>query len=454
MAKLWESADNSEKESSPNSGSPPENVKKQVESFTVGNDYILDQKLLPYDIRASKVHAEALHGAGILSADESTKLKDGLDEILALWEKGEFEIRPEHEDGHTAIELWLTDKFGDLGKKIHTGRSRNDQVLTAVRLYEKDHLGQVSEQLRKCALRCIRLGQSDPAIPMPGFTHTRRAMLSSTGQWTGGYAEMLILQLESVNGIRHLIDKCPLGTAAGFGSSIDLDRDQEAASLGFSEPILCATTAQLSRGWVELQLVQYLSGITGVLNRMAGDIILYSSEPFGFFRLGDEVCTGSSIMPQKKNPDVAELIRGKHSKMEGYAATLQGITRNLGSGYHRDLQLTKEPVILAFGTVCEILSATVLLLDHLSFDRDKLSEACSSDLQAAESAYRLVTEEGWSFRDAYKRIKSGKAEIGDTEIEDRLQNYTQLGSPGNPGLGRLKERLENFKIGTLSSDSS
>ncbi|MEX0769619.1 MAG: argininosuccinate lyase [Balneolaceae bacterium] len=441
MAKLWESSGDSGKDH------PADSVTKRVEAFTVGNDYILDQKLVPYDVRASKVHAEALQGAGILSPDECSKLKKGLDEILGYWEKGEFEIKPEHEDGHTAIELWLTEKLGDLGKKIHTGRSRNDQVLTAVRLYEKDQLAQVLGQLRQCALQCIRLGQSDPAIPMPGFTHTRRAMLSSTGQWTGGFAEMLIMQLEAAAGIRQLIDKSPLGTAAGFGSSLDLDRDEEAASLGFSGPIVCATTAQLSRGWAELQLVQYLSGITLVLNRLASDVILFSSEPFGFFRLGEEVCTGSSIMPQKKNPDVAELIRGKHSGMEGYAATLQGIIRNLGSGYHRDLQLTKEPVLNAFETVREMLSAADLLLTHLSFDRDKLSDACSSDLQAAESAYRLVTEEGWSFRDAYQHIKSdsGKEkELSGEEMEKRLRTYTQLGSPGNPGLERLKKRLDKI----------
>jgi len=438
MSKLWETDTSQIKKDGKNA------IEKKVEDFTVGNDYVLDNYLLPYDLKASDVHLTALKQASILSAEEADKLQDGLERIYRLWKSGEFEIKPEHEDGHTAIELWLTEQLGDLGKKIHTGRSRNDQVLTAVRLYEKDRLGITLKKTAKCAETILQVAKKHESLPMPGYTHTRKAMLSTVGQWLAGFAELLIMQLEASSGVISLTNRSPLGTAAGFGTTIPLDRDAEAEQLGFEQTLVCATAAQLSRGWVELQIVQFLYGITSVLARLSADIIQFSSEAYNFFEIAPEHCTGSSIMPNKKNPDVAELIRGKHSLLAGYSARLQSVTTNLGSGYHRDLQLTKEPVILSFETTSDILEMAGLLVDGLIFNKVSLAKACSSDLLAAELAYKLVKEEGLSFREAYKKVKDQPENTSSISLEELFSEYSQLGSPGNPGIARLIEQTARW----------
>ena len=404
MSKLWETGE--EGGATPQSDNAARDRAVKVEAFTVGNDYLLDQELLPYDLKASGIHLKALERAGLVTTEEADTLQQGLDEILDLWKEGTFEIRRDQEDGHTAIEMWLTERFGDMGKKIHTGRSRNDQVLTAMRLYEKERLRETLQAAITCISSLLDLAEAHQKLPMPGYTHTRKAMLSTVGQWLGGFAELLILQVDASEGVGRLIDRSPLGTAAGFGTTIDLDREREAEELGFSGPLACATSAQLSRGWVELQLVQYLSGFSALLARLSADVIQFSSEAYGFIDIDALLCTGSSIMPNKKNPDVAELIRAKHALMNGYAASLQSQTANLGAGYHRDLQLTKEPVMKAFETVTDLLEMTTLLVNGLSFDEEALVAACSSDLLAAEEAYRLVREQGLSFRDAYRQVKS------------------------------------------------
>ncbi len=448
MAKLWETG------ASGSSGGESEKrgLSRQVEAFTVGKDYLLDRVLLPYDLEASAVHVSALRKGGLLTEEEEELLRNGLSEIRRLWEAGEFPILPEHEDGHTAIEVWLTGKLGELGKKIHTGRSRNDQVLTAVRLYERDQLRKTLEQAADCVLALLDQADLHREWVMPGYTHTRKGMLSSVAQWLGGYAELLIMQLEASAGIRRLVGRSPLGTAAGFGTTLDLDREFVSGQLGFEQPLVCATSAQLSRGWIELQLVDYLSGLTSLLARLAGDIIQFSSEAYGFIDIDPVFCTGSSIMPNKRNPDVAELIRGSQGEMAGFSATLREIISPLGSGYHRDLQLTKEPVIGAFEKAQELIRMSGLLVRGLSFNRQALEQACTSDLMAAEEAYRLVKEKGVTFRDAYRLVKeqleSGEAaRRGIANPVELLGQYTQLGSPGNPGIERLKEQIGAFRSG-------
>jgi argininosuccinate lyase len=427
MSKLWQGK----------SAETQSEIEQKVEAFTVGNDYRLDQVLVPYDLKASNVHASALQKAGILTADEYSSLEDSLTEIMEVWKKGEFEISVRDEDMHTAIENHLVKALGDLGKKIHTGRSRNDQVLTAMRLYEKEQLEAILEEALKCKEALINLGKLGEHVPMPGFTHTRKAMLSSVALWAGGFAEMLAMQIEASNGVSSLIDRSPLGSAAGFGTSIDIDREFEAKELGFAKPLICSTTSQLSRGWVELQFVQYLCGLTAILNRLSADIIQYSGEQSPYFKLDDSVCTGSSIMPQKKNPDLAELIRGRHSENIGHASTLQSITTNLTSGYHRDLQLTKEPVIKAVSNTTQCLEACKLLIESISINEDQLEKDCTAELFAAEEAYKLVKEKGMSFRDAYREIKErGQATTG-ADLRHKLTESTHLGSTGNPGLDKI-----------------
>lgn len=432
MPKLWETG---------NQKKINENVEK-VEAFTVGNDYELDQVLVPYDIRASVVHAKALMRAEILSENEFKKLRNALLEIKDSWEEGKFEILREHEDMHTAIEVYLTEKLGNLGKKIHTGRSRNDQVLTAIRLYEKEQLSEIITLLGSLVSVLLHFGEKNEGTALPGFTHTRKAMLSSVSLWAGGYAELLLMQMEAKSGVAGLIDRSPLGTAAGYGTTLPLDRDAEATDLDFEQPMICSTTAQLSRGWVESQLVQYLSGITSVLSRLASDIITYSSESHRFFILDDVVCTGSSIMPQKRNPDVAELIRGKHAEVLGMQMTLQSVAMNLGGGYHRDLQLTKEPVIKSFSNASQVLLMSELLIKSITINTEETEKACTREMFAAEAAYQIVKEKGLSFREAYQKIKENPEEIADYSAGDFLKNFTHLGSPGNAGLSELKTFLK------------
>ena len=435
MSKLWQKS----------STDTQSETAKKVEAFTVGNDYKLDQALVPYDVKASKVHASALQKAGILSQDELQKLHSGLDEILETWKKGEFEITVQDEDMHTAIENVLTEKLGDLGKKIHTGRSRNDQVLTAMRLYEKEKLSDILKEAEKYASLLLDFAESYKAVPMPGFTHTRKAMLSSVGLWAGGYAELLILQLQASDGISSLINRSPLGSAAGFGTSFDIDRDFESNELGFESPLICSTTAQLSRGFTELQLVQFLSSLTSITNRLASDVIQYSSDSAPWFDLDAVICTGSSIMPQKKNPDVAELIRGHHAVITGHATTLQMLTTNLTSGYHRDLQLSKEPVLDALQKTEYTLKATQLLIENMKPNQENLSEACSSELFAAEAAYKLVREQGMSFRDAYRKVASEPELSESFTFKKLLKQQNHLGSAGNPGIERLRKLLKELR---------
>lgn len=432
MTKLWNSA-SSGKESS---------TSQKAELFTVGNDYLLDQQLVPFDLQASRVHAAALVDAGVLTEKEFAGISGALSEIHELWKTGKFEITLQDEDMHTAIEKFLVQKLGDTGKKIHTGRSRNDQVLTAMRLYEKSALKEILDKTRQCASALLDFGETHQSVPMPGFTHTRKAMLSSTALWAGGFAELLILQLSASSGISALINRSPLGTAAGYGTTIAINRDKEAEQLGFDGPLVCATSAQLSRGWVELQFVQYLCGITAVLNRFAADVIQLSSEAYGFFKLDPDICTGSSIMPQKVNPDLAELVRAGHAELTGAAATLQTITTNLTSGYHRDLQLTKEPVIKAVQKAVQLLDASLLMTTHITPNQSQLEEACSSELFAAEAAYQLVIEQDIPFREAYRIVKEKKEQ--DLDLKKFTGKYTQLGSPGNPGLGRLRKKLNQL----------
>lgn len=431
MSKLWETGDHQNKNK----------TAKKVEAFTVGNDYELDQTLVPYDIQASVVHAEALNSAGVLNKDELEKLTASLLEIKDIWEKGQFEIMREHEDMHTAIEVYLTERLGDLGKKIHTGRSRNDQVLTAVRLYEKERLSEITGLLNSLIKTLIEFGNEYEKVPLPGFTHTRKAMLSSVPLWAGGYAELLLMQLQAKSGVFGLIDRSPLGTAAGYGTTLSINREREAADLAFGQSMVCSTTAQLSRGWVETQLVQYLGGITSVLGRLSTDIITYSSESNRFFTLDDVVCTGSSIMPQKRNPDVAELIRGKHAEQIGLQASLQSVAMNLGGGYHRDLQLTKEPVIRSFHIAEQTLEMTQLLIESITVNIDEAENACTQELFAAEAAYQLVKQEGLSFREAYKKIKENPDKIPVYPAREFLGKFTHIGSPGNAGLEALTKQL-------------
>lgn len=384
-------------------------LNQQIESFTVGNDHLLDQELVVYDCVASKAHVNVLEKAGLVTGEESHKLKLALDEIIDLHSKGKFVITREQEDCHTAIEQHLTEKLGDLGKKIQTARSRNDQVLTALRLYYRDSLEQI-DSLRNQLIEAVddfikKYGE----IPYPGYTHMQKAMPSSFELWGKALIDSMSDNGVLLSAVSIILDQSPLGTAAGYGIPLDIDRRLSATELGFSRIQENPIYTQQSRGKFESLLIHLLSQFSADLNKLASDLILFNMAEFGFIDIPDEFCTGSSIMPQKKNADVLELMRAKHHVIKSLEFQVSNITSNLISGYNRDLQLTKEPVIKAIGITIECLEISVLLFQGLQVNEEMCRKAMSKELYATEQAYDLV-KQGIPFREAYRQIAKGLTE--------------------------------------------
>ena len=376
---------------------------KTIEQYTVGEDYVWDMYLAPYDCIASKAHASMLEKIGLISEKEAKSLHEELDEIIDSIENGEFVILPEQEDCHTVIESILTDRLGDLGKKIHTARSRNDQVLTAMRLYVKNEM-KLCEKLISNFVSSIRKFEKKYGdIVYPGYTHMRKAMPSSFSLWCSSFIDAMSDNQLLFKAVWEIVDQSPLGTAAGYGVPIALDREFTANELGFSRVQKNAVYTQHSRGKFEASLMHYLSQLMWDLNRLASDLILYSMPEFDFVELPDKFCTGSSIMPQKKNPDVLELMRAKFHVVYSYEQQVFQLASDLISGYNRDVQLTKGPVIKAFKEVKSSLEVAGLLFDELSVNKQNCKKAMSEELFATEKVYELV-EKGIPFRDAYKQI--------------------------------------------------
>ena len=320
-------------------------LNKTIESYTVGNDPQLDQKLVYYDCVASKAHAKMLGKMNLLTDGEVQDLNRELDKIIELDKLGEFVIREDQEDCHTAIEDHLIKTCGDSGEKIHTARSRNDQVLTALRLYYRESIENIQKLLNDLARVLELLSNKNGEIEFPGYTHMQKAMPSSIKLWSKAYIEAINDDKILLETAHKLINQCPLGSGAGFGLPIDIDREFVAKELKFdsvqSNPIYC----QLSRGKFELYLINIFTQIMFNINRIASDIILFSTDEFKFFSLPDNFCSGSSIMPNKKNPDVLELLRGSYAILIGYQTQIQSLSQNLISGYNRDIQLSKEPIM-------------------------------------------------------------------------------------------------------------
>ena len=376
----------------------------EIEKFTVGNDYLLDEKLAAFDCKASIAHAKMLKNIGILKDSELKKLTEGLNEIINLHSKGKFEIKQEDEDCHTAIENFLVKKYGDLGKKIHTARSRNDQVLTALRLYEKDELVKIKELLNRLKEKLEKIAGDYGTVPIPGYTHMQKAMPSSINQWLGCFVSSINDDIKLLNFIYELIDHSPLGSAAGFGVPVfNVDKKLTADLMGFSKVIENPMYAQMSRSKFEASIMHTLSQIMFSLNKLSTDLMMFSMKEFGYVNLPDEFCTGSSIMPQKKNPDVLELMRAKYHVVLGEEFKIKSLVSNLMLGYNRDIQLTKEPLMDSIETTKSCLKIMCLLLEKLKINEKKCKEAMSDELFATEEVYKLV-KNGVPFREAYKKI--------------------------------------------------
>jgi argininosuccinate lyase len=374
-----------------------------VHRFTVGDDPVWDAHLIEADCLGSAAHARTLERAGLLSRDEVTALIASLAEIRELAGRGAFVISAELEDVHTAIEAHLTRECGAAGEKIHTGRSRNDQVATAMRLYMRRQTLTWIASLDALLAAVLDRIERDGDVPMPGYTHLQPAMPSSIGQWLHALAEGLAEQTRACLDLLDRLDRCPLGTGAGFGVPLPLDRAFTASLLGFSRVQRSPIDVQNSRGRMERYFVRVASDIASVIEKLACDMLLYATAEFGFLRLPAALTTGSSIMPQKQNPDVLELMRAHAARLRAAAIELELITARLPSSYHRDLQLTKRPAIRSAIAVCELLQVAGQVLASFEPDRERLAAAMRPELFATEAALRRV-QQGEPFRQAYRQV--------------------------------------------------
>lgn len=407
-----------------------------LEEFTIGSDKLLDLLLAEHDISGSKAHAAMLAKTGLISKEENEQLQKELGNILLQIKTGTFQIEDHVEDIHSQIELLLTRTLGNTGKKIHTARSRNDQVLTCIKLFIKDELKRTSFLLKDLFDLLQILSEKHRSVLMPGYTHLQIAMPSSFGLWFGAYAESLSDDMEIMIAAYKIADKNPLGSAAGYGSSLPVDRTFTAEKMGFSTLNYNVVYAQMTRGKTEKITAMALANIAATLARLSMDICLFNSQNFGFISFPEELTTGSSIMPHKRNPDVFELIRGKCNKLQALPNELSLLLTNLPSGYHRELQLTKESLFPAFHTLNKCIEAALFMLKHIRVTGGLLEDPKYKDLFTVEKVNELV-KSGIPFREAYKTVGAAVRE-GTFEYHGELE-HTHEGSIGNLMTDQIKE---------------
>ena len=408
--------------------------------FTVGDDYEWDRLLLPYDVRASRAHAWGLRQIDVLSETEWTRIGDALDALLDAFEAGDVTVTPEDEDCHTVIERFVTERTGPAGEKLHTGRSRNDQVLAALRLYLRDALATIGGRAAALADALCELAARHPDVLMPGYTHLQRAMPSTAALWALGYAETLAGDLDALRHARRRINVSPLGSAAGYGVPvIDLPREAVADRLGFRAVQTHATAVQLSRGKHALAVGHACTQVGATCNRLASDLVLFATAEFDFVDLPPEHCTGSSIMPQKQNPDVLELARAYHHRLAAQMQSLATGPSNLPGGYHRDLQLTKAAVLRSVEMTSDVLTALAEVVRGVTFNPERTRAACAPDILATQRALERVAE-GVPFRSAYQQ--AADAEPGPVDPGAVLDAYETDGTPGQERPDRVRSRLD------------
>lgn len=376
-----------------------------IHDYTVGDDYIIDNQLLPYDILGSLAHAQMLEEMGVITKSEFATLAKGLNEILSKWKSGAFNVSQKDEDVHTAIENYLSTQYPEVGKKIHTGRSRNDQVLVMLRLYSKEQLKQLLSQLRAIENLFRAQASTYKSVPMPGYTHLQRAMPTTVGMWLGSYADAYQDTINLVEALQILVDQNPLGSASGFGiKEFPIKKETTTKLLGFARIQENPMYAGLSRGLFESAVLNNLSMPMALASRFACDMLIFTTAEFGFFSLPDNFTTGSSIMPNKRNYDVFEIMRANIHVYQSYQQQVQSITSSIGSGFQRDLQLTKKPYVQGISLLLETLKVLNLSLNELQINKSRLKAAMSDDLYATAKVYELVAK-GVSFRDAYRKVK-------------------------------------------------
>lgn len=421
-------------------------IAKEIETFTIGKDRELDLQLAKYDVQGSIAHAKMLENIGLLTADELTQLEFAFETILLAIEAGDFEIEEGVEDVHSQVELMLTRKLGDIGKKIHSGRSRNDQVLVDLRLFIRAEIKEIAHHTKTLFDTLLELSETHKAVLMPGYTHTQIAMLSSFGLWFGAYAECLVDDLQLLKSVHKINNQNPLGSAAGFGNSFPLNRTLTTQLLGFDDLNYNVIHAQLGRGKTEKFLSYAIGGLATTLGKLATDVCLYMSQNFGFIAFPDELTTGSSIMPHKKNPDVWELIRAKTNKLQALSTEIAFITNNLISGYHRDFQLLKESLFPAIADLKTCLKIASFMLEHIIVKDGILDDGKYAYLYSVEEVNRLVLE-GMPFRDAYKVV--GQAIENGTFEPSKTVQHTHEGSIGNLCNDKIREKMDKVLEGFI-----
>ncbi|MFH1590161.1 MAG: argininosuccinate lyase [archaeon] len=375
-------------------------LNKEIEKFTVGNDYLLDYKIVEFDCLGSIAHAKMLEKIGVLNSKEVHEVVKGLKTIMKLHSQGKFKITLENEDCHTAIENYL----GTVGKKIHTCRSRNDQVLTALYLYEKDELFKTKELVVNFKKALEKTIEKYGTINMPGYTHMQKAMPTTIEVWLGSFISACKDDIELINSVLKLINKSPLGSAAGFGVPVfKIDKEMTAKELGFAKVMDNPLYSQMSRGKYTSIILNLLSQVMFDLNKLATDLLLFSTQEFGYLSLPKELCTGSSIMPQKNNPDVLELVKGQYHVVLGEEFKVKSLISNSISGYNREIQLTKEPLFNSIDITKKCLKIMTLVVNKLKVNKENCKKAMTKELYATENAYKLV-KKGIPFREAYKEI--------------------------------------------------
>lgn len=415
-----------------------------IMDFMAGEDIILDQQLIQYDIQASKAHVNGLQSIKILGTEEATQLINQLDELQIAINAGSFVLDNRFEDCHSAIEYYLVEHLGELGKKVHTGRSRNDQVLVATRLYLKASLKTAIEHAKDSVTACLDQAKATETVAMPGYTHMQRAVPSSGGMWFGGFAEAMIDNLMTLQSTLHLIDANPLGTAAGYGVNLPLDRGLTTKELGFARMQLNPIYSQNSRGKFEVAVLSALSQCLLDIRRYCWDLSLFTTQEYDFVSLPDEMTTGSSIMPNKRNPDLVELMRASYAPVQAAMVELQTLL-SLPSGYQRDLQLTKGPLLRAVKKALQTMMLFPQLVKGTTLKADKLSEAIDTPMYATDLAVELSAK-GMPFRDAYQQVVERYSELGDRTPEQSVEQRVSPGACADLRLCCLRKRFEGLVV--------
>jgi len=413
-------------------------LEKQIEHFTVGNDRELDMILMPYDLLASKAHAQMLGASGLISTKEADELIAELNVLQKEYEAGELTIEDTFEDMHSKIEYEITQRLGEVGKKIHTARSRNDQVLVALQLYQKEELKRIKDKVFQLFELLLDLAQKHANTLLPGYTHMQVAMPSSFGLWFSAYAELLIDDLSLLNAALEVTDQNPLGSAAGYGSSFPIDRDLTTELLGFGEMKVNVVAAQLGRGRVERTSSTALAALGSTWSKLSHDICQYLSQNYAFISFPDSLTTGSSIMPHKKNPDLFELLRAKGNALQQLPFLMGSLTQNLSSGYHRDLQLLKGPLLEGISSCQDSLDILLFALPQIEVNSAILADERYRYLFSVDTLNEMV-KKGIPFREAYQQM--GQAIADGTYTPKTDLEHSHVGSLGQLALDRIREKM-------------